>query len=106
MPFTEVKETTGGLGSEEKEEGGELSWISTTDISTHQDHQEPTIDHPLLRIVKLELELRMADQDAPWRLTPWAPIAITVESLDISPTSVQARNERKELASNVDRKII
>ena len=75
-------------------------------ISTHQDCQEPTIDRPLLRIAKPEQELRMADQDAPWRLTPWALDAITVESLDVSPTSVQARNERKELASNVDRKII
>ena len=70
----------------------------------HWDCQEPTIDHPLLRITELELELHMADQDAPWRLTPWAPNAITVESLDILPTSVQAQNKRKGLASNVDGK--
>ena len=78
-----------------------LIWISITDISTQQDHQEPTTDHPLLRITEPELELHMADQDA-----PWAHDAITVESLDTFPTSAQAQSERKELALNVDRKII
>ena len=72
----------------------------------HQDHQEPTIDHPLLRIAEPEQEFHMADQDMPWRLMPWAPNAITAESLDTLPTSVQAQNKKKGLASNVDQKII
>ena len=71
-------------------------------ISTCQDRQEPTIDHPLLRIAELEQELRMADQDSPWRLTPWALDVITVGNLDTLPTSAQAQSERKELALNVD----
>ena len=75
-------------------------------ISMHQDHQEPTIDCPLLRIAEPEQELHMVDQDMPWRLTPWAHDATTVENLDTSPTNVRAQNEKKGLALNVDRKIM
>ena len=72
----------------------------------YQHASGSSIDHPLLRITEPEQELHMVDQDAPWRLTPWAHNAITVESSDKSPTSVQAQNEKKGLASNVDQKII
>ena len=59
-----------------------------------------------LRIVRPEQELHTVDQDAPWRLMPWAHNAITVGSLDILSTSVTARSERKELTLSVDQKII
>ena len=72
----------------------------------HQDRQEPTIDHPLLRIIELEQELCTADQDAPWRLMPWARDVTTVESLDTLPTNVQTQNKKKGLALNVNQKII
>ena len=58
------------------------------DISTHQDQQEPTIGHPHLRIDKPDWELPMADQDAPWKLMPWAHAVVIVDSLATSPTSV------------------
>ena len=57
------------------------TWISTTDISMHQDQQEQTIGHPHLRIDEPDQELPTVDQDMPWKLTPWAHTVIIVDSL-------------------------
>ena len=72
----------------------------------YQDQQERTIGHHHLRINEPDQELHKADQDVPWKLTPWAPNVITVENLDTLPTSVQVQNKKKGLALNVDQKII
>ena len=81
-------------------------WISTMDISMHQDQQEQTINHLHLGINEPDQALPTVDQDAPWRLTPWAHDVIIVDSLATSPTSVRRQSERKELALSVERKTI
>ena len=53
-----------------------------------QDQQEPTIDHPHLGINEPDQELPMVDQDAPWKLMPWAHDVTTVDSLATLLTSV------------------
>ena len=74
-------------------------WISTMDISTHLDQPEQTTN-------RLHLRINEPDQDAPWRLTPWAHAVIIVDSLATLPASVWNQSKRKELALNVERKTI
>ena len=81
-------------------------WIWTTDISMWQDQQEQTPNRLHLRINEPDQGLPMADQDAPWRLMPWAHAATTVDSLATLPTSVWNQSKRKELALSVERKTI
>ena len=83
-----------------------LIWISIMDISMHQDRQEQTTNRLHLRINKPDQALLTADQDVPWKLTPWAHAVIIVDSLATLPTSVQSQSERKELVLRVERKTI
>ena len=76
------------------------------DISMHQDQQEQVTNRLRPEINELDQELPMADQDAPWKLTPWAHAVTIVASLATSPTSVQSQSERKELALSAERKTI
>ena len=81
-------------------------WISIMDTSTCQDQQEQTTNRLCLEINEPDQALPTADQDMPWRLTPWAHAVIIVDSLATLPTSVQNQSERKELALSAERKTI
>ena len=81
-------------------------WLSIMDISTHRDRQGQTTNRLHLGINEPDQALPMADQDAPWRLMPWAHAVIIVNSLATLPTSVRSQSERKELALSVERKTI
>ena len=83
-----------------------LTWISITDISMRQDRQERVTNRLHPGINEPDQELPTADQDTQWKLTPWAHDVIIVDSSATLPTSVQSQSERKELASNAERKTI
>ena len=81
-------------------------WISTMDISTHLDQQAQTTNRLCLGTNEPDQELPTVDQDAPWKLTPWAHVVTIVDSLATSRTSVRNQSERKELALSAERKTI
>ena len=81
-------------------------WISITDISMRQGRQEQVTNRLRPGINEPDQELPTADQDAPWKLMPWAHDVTIVDSLATLPTSVRNQSERKELALSAERRTI